>query len=51
MQIVLRIQLGQQLGNYIDTEKAAGKPVQLVRSRTSAKGAKLLFKELLNLLE
>ncbi|MEH2377304.1 MAG: transposase [Nostoc sp.] len=38
-----------QLGNYIDAEKAAGKPVQLVRSRTSAKGAKLLFKELVKM--
>ncbi len=39
-------EIGQFLGNYLDTQKADGKPVQLARSRTSAKAAKLLFKEL-----
>ncbi len=34
------------LGEQVDTEKAAGKPIQLVRSRACAKAAKLLFREL-----
>ena len=40
-------EIGQFLGSYLDAQKADGKPVQLARSRTSAKAAKLLFKELL----
>ena len=39
-------EIGLFLGSYLDTQKADGKPVQLARSRTSAKAAKLLFKEL-----
>jgi hypothetical protein len=35
----------------LDEEKAAGRPVQLVRSRVMAKAAKLLFKALVEELE
>nr|WP_026733713.1 hypothetical protein [Fischerella sp. PCC 9605] len=42
-------EIGKSLGEYLDAEKAAGKPVQLVRSRVSAKAAKLLFKELVRM--
>lgn len=38
--------IGKQLSVYIDTHKARGTPVQLARSRTAAKAAKLLYKEL-----
>ncbi len=30
----------------LDIEKAAGRPVKLVRNRIAAKGARLLFREL-----
>ena len=36
----------QQLCDYLDAEKANGKPVRLIRSRVAAKAVKLLFKEL-----
>jgi len=35
-----------KLANYLDTEKATGKPIRLVRMRVAAKTARLLFKEL-----
>lgn len=38
--------IGQTLGDFLDTEKATGKPVQLIRSRTVVKAVKLLFREL-----
>jgi len=38
--------IGDRLGELIDTEKASGRPVRLVRSRVAAKAVKLLFKEL-----
>jgi transposase len=41
----------RQLGTMLDEEKAAGRPVQLVRSRVMAKAAKLLFKALVEELE
>jgi Transposase len=45
-------EIGKLLGLLLDEEKAAGRPVRLVRSRISAKAAKLLFRELVkNLLE
>jgi hypothetical protein len=48
----LKNEIGQILGTCLDEEKAAGRPVRLVRSRISAKAAKLLFRELVkNLLE
>jgi hypothetical protein len=34
------------LGEQLDTEKAAGRPVKLARNRIAAKGARLLFREL-----
>ncbi|WP_375469557.1 hypothetical protein [uncultured Nostoc sp.] len=34
------------MGEQLDTEKAAGRPVKLVRNRVAAKGARLLFREL-----
>ncbi|MBW4567699.1 MAG: transposase [Tolypothrix carrinoi HA7290-LM1] len=42
----LNNEIGEILGAQFDTEKAAGRPVRLVRSRISAKAAKLLFREL-----
>ncbi|WP_029631627.1 IS110 family transposase [[Scytonema hofmanni] UTEX B 1581] len=39
-------EIGAALGAQLDAEKAAGRPVRLVRSRISAKAAKLLFREL-----
>jgi transposase len=42
----LKNQIGKALGDYLDTEKAAGKPARLLRSRAAAKAAKLLFKDL-----
>ncbi|MEH2274649.1 MAG: IS110 family transposase [Nostoc sp.] len=42
----LKNDIGKILGSQIDTEKAAGRPVKLVRNRVAAKGAKLLFREL-----
>ena len=38
----------QQLCDYLDTEKANGKPVKLIPSRVAAKAVKLLFKELVH---
>lgn len=42
----LKNDIGQVLGEFLDAEKLAGKPIRLVRSRVSAKAIKLLFKEL-----
>lgn len=42
----LRNEIGELLGKELDEEKASGRPVRLVRSRISAKAARLLFKEL-----
>lgn len=42
----LKNDIGKTLGEQLDTEKAAGRPVKLVRNRIAAKGAKLLFREL-----
>ena len=39
-------EIGKKLGEKLDKEKLAGRPVRLVRSRTAAQGVKLLFKEL-----
>ncbi len=39
-------EIGSVLGAQLDAEKAAGRPARLVRSRISAKAAKLLFREL-----
>ncbi|MEH2315645.1 IS110 family transposase [Nostoc sp.] len=42
----LKNDIGKILGEQLDTEKAAGRPVKLVRNRIAAKGARLLFREL-----
>lgn len=42
----LKNEIGEKLGEFLDVEKVAGKPIRLVRSRTAARAAKLLFKEL-----
>ncbi|BBD69675.1 hypothetical protein NIES4072_29900 [Nostoc commune NIES-4072] len=42
----LKNNIGKTLGEQLDTEKAAGRPVKLVRNRIAAKGARLLFREL-----
>lgn len=42
----LKNEIGKSLGEQLDTEKAAGRPVKLVRNRVAAKGARLLFREL-----
>ncbi|QFS42974.1 hypothetical protein [Nostoc sphaeroides] len=34
-------------GEQLDPEKLAGRPVKLVRNRIAAKGARLLFRELI----
>ncbi len=44
----LKNDIGQKLGQELDEEKTKGIPVRLVRSRISAKAARLLFKELIN---
>ena len=38
--------IGQELASIIDSEKASGKPIRLIRMRVAAKAARLLFKEL-----
>ena len=38
--------IGTKLGKKLDEEKAAGRPIRLVRSRVAAQAVKLLFKEL-----
>ncbi|MHC5714248.1 MAG: IS110 family transposase [Nostoc sp.] len=47
----LKNEIGKTLGEQLDTEKAAGRPVKLVRNRVAAKGARLLFRELVKALE
>ncbi|WP_026100074.1 IS110 family transposase [Fortiea contorta] len=37
----------KELGEFLDTEKASGKPVKLVRMRVAVKAVKLLFKMLI----
>jgi hypothetical protein len=36
------------LCEYLDAEKALGKPIQLVRSRVASKAVKMLFREIIN---
>ncbi len=40
--------IGDRLGQIMDTEKASGRPVRLVRSRVAAKAVKMLFRELVH---
>ncbi len=42
----LKNEIGVALGQQLDSEKASGRPVRLVRSRIAVKAVKLLFKEL-----
>jgi hypothetical protein len=41
----------QELGELLDTEKLAGRPVKLARSRIAVKAVKLLFRELVRVNE
>lgn len=43
----LKNEIGQVLGKQLDEEKVKGRPIRLIRSRISAKAARLLFKELI----
>ncbi|WP_414530039.1 hypothetical protein [Nodularia chucula] len=36
----------EELGEFLDTEKSAGKPVKLIRMRVAVRAVKLLFKML-----
>lgn len=42
----LKNEIGKKLGEKLDEEKAAGRPVKLVRSRVAVAGVKILFSEL-----
>lgn len=48
--IRLKNEIGETLGKMLDEEKAQGRPIKLVRSRVSAKAAKLLFRELVKVI-
>ncbi|MCC5625149.1 hypothetical protein [Nostoc sp. CHAB 5715] len=41
--------IGKTLGEQLDTEKAAGRPVKLVRNRIAAKEVQMLFRELVKI--
>jgi transposase len=43
--------IGERLGEILDREKAAGRPVKLVRMKVAAHAARLLFRELVKSLE
>ncbi|MEH2337798.1 MAG: hypothetical protein V7K49_22320 [Nostoc sp.] len=45
-QLRLSDRIVHQLGELLDTEKAAGRPVKLVRMKVAARAARLLFREL-----
>ncbi|MEH2001082.1 MAG: IS110 family transposase [Nostoc sp.] len=45
----LKNDIAQILGEQLDAEKAAGRPVRLVRNRIAAKGARMLFRELVKI--
>lgn len=42
----LKNEIGQHLGEKLDAEKAAGRPIKLVRMKIAALGTRLLFREL-----
>ncbi len=46
----LKNDIGQQLGEKLDTEKAAGRPVKLVRMKIAAIATRLLFRELVKMI-
>ncbi|GET40469.1 IS110 family transposase [Microseira wollei] len=41
----LKNEIGERLGEQLDAEKAAGRPIKLVRSRIASLAARLLFRE------
>jgi transposase len=43
--------IGKQLGETIDAEKLAGRPIKLVRTRVAARAVRLLFKQLVQALK
>lgn len=47
----LKNDIGDFLGEKLDTEKAAGRPVKLVRMKVAAIATRLLFRELVKVLE
>ncbi|MEH2371967.1 IS110 family transposase [Nostoc sp.] len=46
----LKNEIGKSLGEQLDAEKTAGRPMRLVRNRIAAKAARLLFRELVKAL-
>jgi hypothetical protein len=46
----LKNEIGEFLGEKLDTEKAAGRPIKLVRMKIAAIGTRLLFRELVRIL-
>ena len=40
-----------ELGEFVDRQKAHGKPIKLIRSHVGSKTAKMLFKKLVKLLK
>ncbi|MBD2344187.1 IS110 family transposase [Anabaena subtropica] len=46
----LKNEIGKSLGEKLDAEKAAGRPVKLVRMKIAAIGCRLLFRELVKVL-
>lgn len=47
----LKNQIGEQLGDLLDSEKLVKRPIKLVRTRIAAKAARLLFKYLVRALK
>jgi hypothetical protein len=46
----LKNEIGKSLGEKLDAEKTAGRPIKLVRMKIAAIGARLLFRELVKVL-
>ena len=44
-------EIGEQLGQMLDSEKSSGRPIKLVRTRIAAKSVRLLFKHLVRALK
>jgi hypothetical protein len=42
--------IAESLGDFLDLEKASGRPIRLARSRTAVRAVKLLFKELVKVI-
>jgi hypothetical protein len=45
----LKNEIGKSLGEKLDIEKAAGRPVKLVRMKIAAQAVRLLFRELVKM--